>query len=117
MELSKKNNTEGLFNFELSIAYELSMPDLRFLIENASKVNTKEISLTKTILKIESSKIDEIIGSSKIITEIKAKIKNYADSEIPVLITGETGVGKDVIAKALPTPVSPVIKTGISESA
>lgn len=101
MEISKKNNAEGLFDFELSLAFELSMSDLRYLLENASKVNSKEITLNKETLKIESLKRDEIIGSSNIITEIKSKINNYADSDIPVLITGETGVGKDLIAKAL----------------
>lgn len=101
MEISKKNNAEGLFDFELSLAYELSMSDLRYLLENASKVNSKEISLQKSLLKTESKKKDEIIGNSNAIADIKAKIKNYADSEIPVLITGETGVGKDLIAKAL----------------
>ncbi|MDI6802538.1 MAG: sigma-54 dependent transcriptional regulator [Bacteroidota bacterium] len=44
-----------------------------------------------------------IIGNSFAIQEIKHIIKQVAPTEITVLITGESGVGKEVIAKALHT--------------
>lgn len=44
-----------------------------------------------------------IIGNSFAIQEIKHIIKQVAPTDITVLITGESGVGKEVIAKALHT--------------
>lgn len=44
-----------------------------------------------------------IIGSSFAIQEIKHIIKQVAPTDITVLITGESGVGKEVIAKSLHT--------------
>mgnify|MGYP005614962021 FL=1 len=101
LALSRKNYSEGLFNFELSLAYELPISDLRYLLENANKVTTKEVSLNKSLSKEISSRIDTMIGNSPSLLEIKQKIISYANSEIPVLITGETGVGKDLVAKIL----------------
>lgn len=43
----------------------------------------------------------EIIGQSSKIRDIKAYIEKVADSDLPVLIFGETGTGKDIIAKAI----------------
>jgi DNA-binding NtrC family response regulator len=101
LALSRKINSEGLLNFELSLSYELSISDLRYLLENPTKVNTNEISLGKVINKSNVQKNDIIIGNSLAIQEIKEKITSYANSNIPVLITGETGVGKDLVAKML----------------
>ena len=42
-----------------------------------------------------------MIGNSINTLEIKNKISSYANSDLPVLIIGETGVGKDLVAKML----------------
>jgi DNA-binding NtrC family response regulator len=42
-----------------------------------------------------------IIGNSLIMTELKNRIRKVADTDFNVLISGEAGVGKDVIAQAL----------------
>ncbi|QQG65229.1 sigma-54-dependent transcriptional regulator [Desulfobulbus oligotrophicus] len=53
------------------------------------------------------------IGNSQIISEIQFLIKKVAPAKIPVLITGESGVGKDVVARAIhqgsPLSVSPMV--------
>ncbi len=43
----------------------------------------------------------EMIGESKAMKELKANIKAVANTELSVLITGETGVGKELVASAL----------------
>lgn len=57
----------------------------------------------KNLKDILSSNIpqSEIIGNSSKITEIKAVINKIADLDVPVLIEGETGTGKELIAKSI----------------
>lgn len=43
----------------------------------------------------------EIIGQSAKIKEVRNLIDKVADSDLPILITGETGTGKDIIAKEI----------------
>lgn len=44
---------------------------------------------------------DNIIGESKSISLIKEQGKRFAELDLPVLISGETGTGKELIARAL----------------
>jgi len=61
----------------------------------------------KTILeelesyKMNFNSLNSIIGTSEAIKEIKKSITDYAKSNLPILITGETGVGKEVFANAV----------------
>lgn len=43
----------------------------------------------------------ELIGSSRIWKEVLDKIKVVAPSDLPVMVTGETGTGKEKVARAL----------------
>ncbi len=49
----------------------------------------------------DEDEIPELIGDSEAIRKIKDSIKIIARSSVPVLILGETGVGKDLIARAI----------------
>ena len=42
-----------------------------------------------------------LIGESSAINELRRQIQRAADSEIPVLLRGETGAGKELVAQAL----------------
>lgn len=44
---------------------------------------------------------EHLIGESPFITELSGLIENLAKSDLTVLITGETGTGKDVVARLL----------------
>ena len=58
--------------------------------------------------------LNRIIGHSPALLEIKQTISDYAASDLPILITGETGVGKELFAKAIhemsPRKFHPYIK-------
>jgi len=45
--------------------------------------------------------VDDIIGKSKEIEEVKKFILQMANSKSPVLITGESGTGKELVAQAI----------------
>src|SRR5262249_9334668 len=48
-----------------------------------------------------SGMFEEIVGSSKSLRQVIAQIEKVARTDSTVLITGETGVGKELIARAL----------------
>ena len=71
-------------------------------IEQIKKENER---YEKTIqkLKSENNPLDQIVGSSLPILELKQIISDFAKSNLSILLTGETGVGKEVFSNALHT--------------
>jgi DNA-binding NtrC family response regulator len=47
--------------------------------------------------------LDDIVGESEAMKAVKRQIMDYADGDLTVFITGESGVGKNVVAEALHT--------------
>lgn len=45
--------------------------------------------------------LDDIVGSSKSIAEVKIKIKKIANSNSPVIVYGETGTGKELVVQSI----------------
>lgn len=43
----------------------------------------------------------ELVGETEAMVEARARIRQYADSDAPVLVLGETGTGKEVVARGL----------------
>ncbi|TAL12805.1 MAG: sigma-54-dependent Fis family transcriptional regulator [Nitrospirae bacterium] len=46
-------------------------------------------------------RFDQLIGKSPVMQEVCEKIKRVTDSKSPVLITGESGSGKELVARAI----------------
>ena len=77
-------------------------PDLNRLlitIRNAMERNSL-VTETKS-LKRKAFKAQEMIGESEPIKKIKETIEKVAPTEARVLITGENGVGKELVARWL----------------
>src|SRR5688572_10370034 len=77
-------------------------PDLNRLlvtIRNAMDKN-KLVKETKT-LKRRVNKVQEMIGNSEAMQKIKATIEKVAPTEARVMITGENGSGKELVARWL----------------
>ncbi len=74
-----------------------SIPELKLLIRNVKN----KIELEKKLKEKEIDEDIELIGKSKIIKNLKETIRKIAPYDINVLITGESGTGKTVIAKMI----------------
>ncbi|MBV7276807.1 sigma 54-interacting transcriptional regulator [Clostridium sp. PL3] len=68
---------------------------------NRIKDENKKYKKQLDILKKNLNPLNKIIGKSECIRDVKRTIEDYAKSNLPVLITGETGVGKEVFANAI----------------
>ena len=65
------------------------------ILELQSQVSTLRTSIN------DDSSFADIIGSSERFLEVCRLVRKVADSKVTVLLLGETGVGKDMFAKAL----------------
>lgn len=63
------------------------------------EVNLYRRELTASHL--QSHGLSEIVGQSPVITKLKEQIAKVAALDVPVLIVGESGVGKDLVAHAI----------------
>jgi two-component system nitrogen regulation response regulator NtrX len=75
-------------------------PDLNRLLITVRNALDKQNLVTETkILKRKVSKTREIIGDSPAIMKIKETIERVAPTDARVLITGENGTGKELVAR------------------
>ena len=76
---------------QLSLLTEKLMQQKRIMDEN--------IFLREQIA--EAIRFENLVGRSEVMQELFAMIQDVAESDSPVLITGETGTGKELVAKAI----------------
>lgn len=75
-------------------------PDLnRLLITLRNATEQQELVTQAKVLKRKVSKVQEMVGISAPIQKIKATIEKVAPTEARILITGENGVGKELVAR------------------
>lgn len=75
---------------------------LKVILKRAFHVRTLERENLRQQKKLESrAKFDELIGTSKEMNEIYAKIRKVATSDVSVMISGESGTGKELIARSI----------------
>jgi len=77
--------------------------ELRELNEKVNFLQTKIISIGAEFRQYFQAKytLDDIIGDSDQIQQLKSQIVKHAQSSLPVLILGESGTGKELCAHAL----------------
>ncbi|HEY0680070.1 MAG TPA: sigma-54 dependent transcriptional regulator [Chitinophagaceae bacterium] len=75
-------------------------PDLnRLLITIRNAMDKNQLVAEAKVLKRRVSKVQEMIGESEPIRRIKETIEKVAPTEARILITGENGVGKELVAR------------------
>ena len=80
--------------------YVSKPPDLNRLLITLRNAMDKTSLVTETkVLKRRVSKVQEMIGDASAIQRIKDTIEKVAPTEARVLITGENGVGKELVAR------------------
>jgi len=100
-QIVEKYNAQELLDLEFKLAPHLTMSQIRFLTK--AEILPNKGKLSKNTMELSGSKkiTTKIIGESDAILNVKKLIKQYADLDQAVLIQGETGSGKELIAQAL----------------
>jgi transcriptional regulator with GAF, ATPase, and Fis domain len=71
------------------------------ILQNALLLDSLQADFNNLKQKLEMSRFGDIIGSSPTMLEVFRTVEKVANTDISVLITGETGTGKELIARAL----------------
>ncbi len=95
------NNVINLFTPEKMQLLEIFAAQAALIIQNAIIVNELQIDRKELQEKIEQMRFGRIIGSSDAMREVFQKISKIAGVDVPVLIMGETGTGKELVAREI----------------
>ncbi|MDZ4696820.1 MAG: sigma 54-interacting transcriptional regulator [Deltaproteobacteria bacterium] len=71
------------------------------IIRNALLVNELTLDKRSLLDQIERMRFGEIVGAAPAMQDVFRKIQKVAGTDISVLVTGETGTGKELIAREL----------------
>jgi len=87
----------GLLEEPFSIALANTLKH-REVLQLRDRLADDNLYLNRELLRLSG---DEIVGADFGLREVMHQVRQVAPTESPVLLTGETGVGKDVIANAI----------------
>ncbi|MBR3784811.1 MAG: sigma 54-interacting transcriptional regulator [Firmicutes bacterium] len=77
------------------------MDEINHLYEELDYLRSKNQEYRNLLESLQEDPLKKIVGSSDTITELKKNIELFSPSNLSVLLTGETGVGKEVFASAI----------------
>jgi len=95
------NRVVSLFEPSMLDAVTVFASHASLLIRNAMSLDDLRASNASLRTQLEEKRFGEIIGSSERMQDIYRKIRKVAPTDISVLITGETGTGKELIAREI----------------
>lgn len=98
--LADLNSTNGTYVDEVRIDI-IPLPSGSLFCLGRTKIRALLTTQTVSIEAVEATRYDNIIGKSPALREIFSILDRVAPSELSVVIEGETGTGKELIARAI----------------
>jgi DNA-binding NtrC family response regulator len=104
VENVKKYGAMNRIIFELQFAKEMKLIHIVNLTNGWQKkigIKKQEFNKEKVVAKLNVKGIDLLIGKSSAINKVKELVRKFAPFKSPVLVTGETGTGKELVSRAI----------------
>lgn len=92
------NDVVDLFTTEQLDSLEVFASQAALFIKNARLLNELRSEKTELAERLENVKFGSIIGACPQMIEVYKRVEKVASTDITVLVTGETGTGKELIA-------------------
>lgn len=99
VKMAVETMRKGAYDF---LVKPIKPDELKITVRNAITTQTlqKEVEFLKSQLE-ERYEFSNIIGKSPAMQQVFKLIEKVTDSDIPVLIEGQSGIGKELVAKAI----------------
>jgi transcriptional regulator with GAF, ATPase, and Fis domain len=95
------DRVKGLFEKNQLDLLTIFAGQASLILENAMLLNSLRADKDKLVAELNDKKFGDIIGASPFMVEVFKKLQKVAGTDISVLITGETGTGKELIAREI----------------
>jgi transcriptional regulator with GAF, ATPase, and Fis domain len=95
------DNVRDLFRGEQLEMLTIFAAQAALFIKNAQLLNELRSEKTELAERLENVKFGEIIGACPQMVEVYNRVEKVASTDITVLINGETGTGKELIAREI----------------
>ncbi len=95
------DRVKGLFERSQLDVLSIFAGQASLILQNAMLLSALRADKEKLAAELKDKRFGEIIGSCPSMMEVYRKLQKVATTDISVLITGETGTGKELIAREL----------------
>jgi transcriptional regulator with GAF, ATPase, and Fis domain len=95
------DRVKGLFDRTQLDVLSIFASQASLILQNALLLNALRADKEKLVAELKDKRFGEIIGACPSMLEVFRKLQKVATTDISVLITGETGTGKELIAREL----------------
>ena len=105
--LRRQRQVKDLFDRTQLELLSIFASQASLILQNAMLLNALRADKEKLVAELKDKTFGEIIGACPSMLEVFRKLQKVATTDISVLITGETGTGKELIATRDPPPQPP----------